>query len=105
MNRSTLLVVAAAHLAALLLWHGIARAADPVPPKSLTSQCQCVDCDLDHNGRPSMWFDWRVLYNAFGKTTKDPGYSPRADFNRDGTVLGDDWSTMISCCGPPQGGN
>lgn len=104
MNRKTLALVTAAHLFVLIAWHGIARAGEanmrPVAPQV---QCSCADCDLDHNGRLAL-ADWQLLFAAFGKTTKQDGYSPRADFNRDGVVNGADWQTATSCCPPPSTG-
>lgn len=97
-------VVVLVHVLALVLWNVAARAGEPATPKAPATPCACVDCDLDHNGRATTYFDWRVLYTSFGKPTTDPAYSPRADFNRNGSVDGQDWATMASCCGAPTAG-
>lgn len=66
--------------------------------------CACIVCNLDNVGTNPVATatDYAVFVGAFGKSVAEPGYSPRADFDRNGTVTVVDWATMLKCC--PLGG-
>lgn len=62
-------------------------------------ECACISCNLDTQGPPTATtLDYAVFLGALGKSTKDDKYSPRADFDRSGTVTLLDWATMLKCC-------